>query len=89
MKMLLICCSIAPDKYDVPAKYDGMEDDIKWMLNGETKIVDQYESLITYVFHWSFYSLLAEVCLHLAKRLEVGCAKQRDLIKEGIRYSGL
>ena len=85
MQILLTCCSIALDSsialdtYNVPVKYDGMEDDVEWMLNGETKIMDEFESLLTSVFHWSLYSLLAEVCLHLANRLEVECGKQRDL----------
>ena len=79
MKIVLTCCSsTATDKYNVPLKYGGMEDDIEWMLNGESKIMNDIDTLITNVFHWSFYSLRAEVCLHLAKRLDFGCGKQHE-----------
>ena len=87
--MILTCCSVGVDYYNIPIKYNGMEDDVEWVLNGESKVVDEFENYIINQFSLSISCLLAEVCLQLAKRVEIGSQKQRDLIEEGCRYSDL
>lgn len=82
MTIILTC-------YSNPEKYDGIEDDITWMLNGEAKFMDVADPAITHVVHWSFYSIFAEVCLHLAKRLNSADKRQSALVEEGLRLSGL
>ena len=62
----------------------SVADDVEWMLNGECKIVDGFETNMTNRFSLSMYSLLAEICLHLAKRVETGSEKQCNLIKDGL-----
>ena len=89
MRMILACCSIGVDHYNIPIKYNGMEDDVEWVLNDESKVVDSFENYIINQFSLSISCLLAEVCLQLAKRVEIGSQTQRDLIEEGCRYSAL
>ena len=59
------------------------------MLNGETKVVDAFDTDATNRFSLSVYSLLAEACLQLTKRVEINSHTQRELIEEGLRYSAL
>ena len=66
-----------------------MEDDVEWVLNGESKFPDVFDTLFINISSWSFYSLLAKVCLQLAKRVEIGSEKQHELIKEGLRCLAL
>ena len=90
LTMLLHCSSKAIDSQNIPAECDGIEDDIEWILNGEDKISgDQFDTYTTNVTFWSIYSLFAEVCLHLAIQLDEDDEKQRALIDEGLRLSGL
>ena len=81
MKVLLTCCSIGVDSFNIPIKYDYMEGGVEWMLNSETKLPDVFGTLFMNISSWNFYSILAEVCLELAKRQENDNKKQNDLIK--------
>ena len=73
--------TVGIDQYNIPIKYNGIEEDIKWMLNDATKIAVEFDTFITNIFSLSFYSLLAEICLQLAKRVEIDSGgKQRDLV---------
>ena len=67
----------------------SIQDDIEWILSGEANIMDQNDTYTTNLIFLSIYSLFAEVCLHLAKQLEVDDEKQRPLIDEGLRLSSL
>ena len=91
LTILLTCCSSAFDSCNIriPTKYDGIEDDITWVLNGEEKMLDMSDTILTRTLWWSFNSLIAEVCLHLAKRLDSGDDRQYALVEEGLRLSGL
>jgi len=84
LMVLLTCCST-----DIESDFLGMEDDIEWILNGEEKIVDWTDTVFTKHANWNIYSILAEACLCLAKRLDSGNEKQRALLEEGIRLSEL
>ena len=83
MRIVLTCCSIALDTYNIPIKYDGMDDDVEWMSNGESKVMDAFDTDSTN------RSLLAEVCLHLARRQENGSVERYDLIEEGLDTQAL
>jgi hypothetical protein len=73
-------------------KYEGMEDDISWLLDGdEDKVPAWLESAaITYI-DWAFSSLLCEACLLLANKFESDddYELRSQLVKEGIRYSAM
>ena len=87
MEILLQC---ATDLNDCPVPYDGMDSDIAWMLDDEkSKIADPHATYMVNYFGWSFYSFLAEVCLLLAHRLDLGDEKQSALVEEGLRLAGL
>jgi len=83
------CSSVSGDMYD------GIDDDISWILDGEEKFSDWHDNTYTiYGFNLSLHALLADCCLCLAK-LAQGCdsdemtKKRGALIKEGLRQSGL
>ena len=81
LSILLKCCSMDT--------YDGSEEDGDWMLDGSgNKVTVGNESYTTSVLSVSFFSILSEVCLHLAKRLD-GDERKRALVAEGLRYSNL
>ena len=89
LTILLKCSSKAIDSNKNPVEYDGIEDDVEWILNGEANFTDQFDSYITNLISWNVYSLFAEVCLHLAKLLRVDDERQHALINEGLRFSSL
>ena len=65
------------------------EEDIEWMLDGSgDKIAAGDDYYLTCVLSVSFFSILSEVCLLLAKQLDNG-EKKRALVAEGLRYSSL
>ena len=81
LSILLKCCSMDT--------YDGIDEDGDWMLDGSgNKITVGNDSYTTRVLSVSFFSILSEVCLHLAKRLD-GDERKRALVAEGLRYSNL
>lgn len=96
LSIVLDCDSNASDTKNTPGMacdivrlLNEEGNDIGWLLNGEEKIFDDFESSWTNTVNWSFYSLLAESCLHIAKRLD-GCEGQKKaLIEEGLRVSSL
>mmetsp|Transcript_5880 Transcript_5880/g.13409 ORF Transcript_5880/g.13409 Transcript_5880/m.13409 type:complete len:828 (-) Transcript_5880:174-2657(-) len=85
MVVLLKCRSLQYDS----VMYDEIEDDIAWMIDREEKIPDYWIRIITNTISWSWYSLLAEICLHLAKRPDTRHEQKTALIEEGLRLSGL
>jgi len=92
MTILLKCSTAetaANDTETSDGTYQGIEDDIEWILDKEMKLPDPVESSITNVQMWSFYSLIAEICLHLAKRLDSSHKQHSALVEEGIRLSQL
>ena len=59
------------------------------MLNGaDGEVSEGPDNYSTIVLGVSFFSLLSEACLHLAKRLD-GDKRKRALVAEGLRYSSL
>ena len=81
LSILLKCCSMST--------YDGIDEDGDWMLDGSgNKVTVGNESYTTSVLSVSFFSILSEVCLHLAKRLD-GDERKSALVAEGLRYSNL
>lgn len=85
MRIVLACCSISVDCYNIPIKYNGMENDVKWVLNGESKVVDEFDNFLINQFSMSIFCLRTEEdCLNLAKRVEDGSEEQLHLIEEGV-----
>mmetsp|Transcript_3250 Transcript_3250/g.6129 ORF Transcript_3250/g.6129 Transcript_3250/m.6129 type:complete len:307 (-) Transcript_3250:52-972(-) len=86
--ILLQCCSSANYAEGKLVEYEGMDDDIAWILDGEEKVLDWTDTLYTNTINWNMFSLLADVCLHLARRVG-GEDQRRRLIEEGLRLSRL
>jgi len=89
MTILLECCATANDLARNNGVYQGLEDDIEWILDTKMILPDPVDTSITSLQMWSFYSLLAEICLNLANRLSSSNEKRSALIEEGIRLSSL
>ena len=53
-------------------KYDGIEYDISFILNGKEKVSGWNDTVMANETDWSVFSLLAEVCLHVSKRVHNG-----------------
>jgi hypothetical protein len=68
---------------------DKLDEDIEWLLNGEEKVNERFNTIHTLVVQWSVYSLFAEVCLRIAEQLEKDDSRRVLLIKEGLRLSHL
>lgn len=86
--MILLSCCIHASDYDNDSKgvnYDGIDDDIDWVLNGEDKINEFGDTVMTKTISWSPTNITAEACLYLSKSLGSGEEKQRALLEEGIR----
>lgn len=88
LMILLTCSSTAVSSDDNNQEYDGMDDDISWVLNGEDKIDDWGDTVMMKTISWGPTTILCEACLYLAKRLGSG-EKHRALLEEGIRLSKL
>lgn len=87
--ILLRCLDSGSDPNIQSMKYEGMEEDVTWVLNGEEKISDWNDSMYRSRTDWSPFSLLAEVCLLLAKRVSKGHDQEKALIMEGLRLCTL
>jgi hypothetical protein len=82
LAIVLQCCSSI-------GTYDGIEEDGEWLLDsGGGEVSEGPDNYSTIVLGVSFFSLLSEACLHLAKRLN-GDKRKRALIAEGLRFSSL
>ena len=68
-------------------KYDGIEDDIEWMLNGEEKVSDWEDIIWQQQTNWSLFSMLSEVCLQLARHVIHSPMQQKVLVEEGLKLS--
>jgi hypothetical protein len=66
--------------------YNELDEDIEWLLNEEEKIPDWKDSIYTSVVQWSLYSLFAEICLRVTKKLEKDDPRRSLLITEGLRH---
>ena len=64
-----------------------LEKDIAWILDGTEKVSDWSDNICTHL-GFSIYSILAEVCLRLAKRCD-DAVKKTLLITEGLRLAKL
>lgn len=84
MSVLLKCCTT-----ENATNYEDIAGDVEWILKQGLQLPDPVESSITNVQMWSFYSILAEICLHLAKLLGSSHEKESALFEEGIRLSKL
>jgi tetratricopeptide (TPR) repeat protein len=69
--------------------YNELDEDIEWLLNEEEKIPDWTDSIYTSMVQWSSYSLCAEICLRVAKKLGKDDPRRALLIREGLRLSRL
>ena len=91
LMILLTCCSYVYDDSGGCSiqGYDGIDDDIEWVLNGEEKINDWGDTVFIQTINWSPSCILSEACLYLAKFLGSGGGeeKQRALLDEGIRVA--
>lgn len=81
---------VADTNGDATPHYADLNADIAWMLEGEEKVTDWSDTIFTNI-GWSPYSILADVCLHLA--LQVSKNKKNcdpntkaALIGEGLRF---
>mmetsp|Transcript_19369 Transcript_19369/g.29497 ORF Transcript_19369/g.29497 Transcript_19369/m.29497 type:complete len:125 (+) Transcript_19369:746-1120(+) len=87
--MIVLQCTVANN---IP--YDGMEEDIEWILDGEEKTPNWLDTAFTKLgFDLSMNALVAEACLELATLIDKckrrTTEKRDDVLAEGVRYSSM
>ena len=70
-------------------EYDCIEDDIAWILSNTIVTDDRVESTWAEIINLSVYASLTEICLYMAKDLNIGHEQKPALIEEGLRLSDL
>lgn len=84
----LLKCLFSFDVDGKPARYEGMEEDVQWMLNTAEKANEWTDTVYLKTVYTSINSVASEGCLELAKRENQ--ERQRSLlIEEGLKLSKL
>lgn len=82
ISIILRCFSFAD-----PLEYDGIDDDVAWILSGAITIVDWEDTVFIHYFSCSMYLLFAEVCVCLATRLDNSDQRKTPLVEKGLSLS--